>query len=140
MGAAAITPAGHAELELGSPADARTSLRAQVPERRSLWAGSEPAKLFGFDGSRFNGFIERDGDIIVIGGIVVRIPGTGAFTGLVSTILEAGFAVVIPVTSPDLLVRIARRKGFERDTIRLRNDLTDVWIRYPSDRDRAGAL
>ena len=110
----------------------------EIPQLQMMWAGCEAAVRLGFDEARYNGYLQRDGDIIVIGGLVVRHPGSGAFGALVKSIHAMGFSVAIPTSSPELLQKVARKKGFERDTVSFKGELVDVWIRRapPAGRDR----
>jgi len=95
--------------------------------------GSQDAIALGFTKDKFDGYLWRKGDYVVISFIVSRQAGQGNLSKLFETIESKGYGIKVP-TPFTRMQSIIMKKGFKRteEWFEEANCPVEVWVKPPN--------
>jgi len=93
---------------------------------------SEFAKTIGFVSDKFDGYLWKEGNDIVISAIISKEEGKGNFSNLVKNIRNAGYEVIVP-TPLGIMNNIVRKWGYKQEIVldEVMGEL-EIWRSPPS--------
>jgi hypothetical protein len=94
--------------------------------------GSKRGRVFGFTSERFEGYLWKCGDRILISLIISLQRGQGHFRELVGNIHAQGYTVAVPCPMADMRL-ILIRNGYRMETEfdKPTEDYVEVWVLEP---------
>lgn len=102
------------------------------PQQGYIALDSEKAIAFGFTSDKFYGYLwEQDGSIMI--SLITSLkPGQGNLSALFDAILQAGYAVKVPIPM-GYMKAILIQKGFMQILELCGDDVTEVWVKQPTE-------
>ena len=91
-------------------------------------------KEFGFTGDKFDGYLWKTDDVVIISFIMSKTPGKGHFSTLLDAIWREGYTIHVPTPLGQMLP-ILEAKGFEQtwEWSKGFQDNVEIWARGPTD-------
>lgn len=92
---------------------------------------SEAGTELGFTCDRFEGWLWKQGDYIVISFIKSTEPGRGNFVRLLEKIHAEGYGIMVPTAFTEM-ARILDKRKFEKSEVQHNGETYEVWKLPPS--------